>query len=220
MQRFCQTDLPGPFGSKHLNLPQKLSQLTTVLYDRYTLISNPEEKGLDSPDPSLNPGEKGLDSPDPSLNPGEKGLNSPDPTLNPGEKGLNLPDPTLNPGEMGLNSPDLMLLWETQAPNLLVTLHQEEPGTGSDQIAKLNPCAGPKLHETSIHPRFQDQSTMFDVEKLSKLVKKFAADVDTHLPSTRYTLTSNHPGISTKSRSTSKSRLDPNKNCVLEIRVM
>ena len=77
-----------------------------------------------------------------------------------------------------------MLLRETQAPNLLVTLQQEEPGTGSVQMAKLNPCAGPNLRETSIHSRFQDQSTMFNVEKLSKLVKKFTADVDTYLPST------------------------------------
>ena len=65
-----------------------------------------------------------------------------------------------------------MLLRETKAPNLLVTLHQEEPGTGSDQIAKLNPCAGPNLCETSINSRFQDQSTLFDV------------DIDTYLPST------------------------------------
>ena len=71
-----------------------------------------------------------------------------------------MPDPTLNPGEKGLNSQDLMLLRETQAPKLRVTLHQEEPGTGSDQIAKLNPCAGPNLRETSVHSGFQEQFTM------------------------------------------------------------
>ena len=118
-----------------------------------------------------------MDLPDPSLNPIEKGSDLPDPSLNPGEEGLNLPNPTLNPGEKGLNSPDLMLLRETQAPNLLVTLHQEEPGTGSDQIAKVNPCAGPNLCQTSVHSGFQDQFTMFYINIFSKLAKIFAADL-------------------------------------------
>ena len=48
----------------------------------------------------------------------------------------------------------------------------------------LSPCAGPNRRETSIHSRFQDQSTMFEIEKLSKLVKKFAVDADTYLSST------------------------------------
>ena len=79
-----------------------------------------------------------------------------------------------NPKERVINSPILLL--KTQVPNLPVILHQEEPGTGSKQIAKLNPCDVPNLREMSVHSGFQDQFTMVDIKKLSKFVRKFAAD--------------------------------------------
>ena len=105
-------------------------------------------------------------------------------STNPKERAINLSDPTLNPGEKGLNSPDLILLLKTQVPKLPVTLHQEVPGAGSDQIAKLN------LHETSVHSRFQEQFATFNINKFSKFAGNFATDLylsavdDTYPPST------------------------------------
>ena len=94
-------------------------------------------------------------------------------------------DPSLNPGGKGLKSPDLTLLLKTQFPNLPVTLHREEPGTGSDQIAKPNPCDVPNLHEISIHSGFQEHIAMFDINKLSDPTSVFDADlyVDNYPPS-------------------------------------
>ena len=70
------------------------------------------------------------------------------------------------PKERAINSSDLMLLLETQVPNLPITL----------QISKSNPCNIPNLLETSVHSGFQEQFAMFDINKLSKFVRKFAAD--------------------------------------------